>query len=67
MCLYAPSVDADTVSMDESEPIYMKVCVVCDRPALTLDQSGVAFCADHAAVFIGADGTPIAVDVALSA
>ncbi len=67
MCLDARSVDADTVAMDESEPIYTKVCVVCDRPALTLDQSGVAFCAEHAVAFIAADGTPVVVCVALSA
>ena len=49
--------DGDGGHMDEREPIYRKICVDCDRPALTLDHSGDAYCAEHADVFIAIEDT----------
>jgi len=48
--------------MASRAPIYRKTCVVCDRPALTLDETGEAYCGEHAAVFIAIDDTPGGVD-----
>lgn len=45
-------------------PIYRKTCVVCDRPALTLDETGEAYCGEHADVFIAIDDTQGGVDEA---
>ena len=49
--------DGDDGHMDAREPIYRKICVDCDRPALTLDHSGDAYCAEHADVFIAIEDT----------
>ena len=50
--------------MASRAPIYRKTCVVCDRPALTLDQTGEAYCGEHADVFIAIDDTQGGVDEA---
>ena len=47
----------DDAHMDSREPIYRKICVDCERPALTLDHSGDAYCAEHADVFIAIEDT----------
>lgn len=49
--------DGDDAHMDSREPIYRKICLDCDRPALTLDHSGDAYCAEHADVFIAIEDT----------
>lgn len=49
--------DRDDAHMDSREPIYRKICVDCERPALTLDYSGDAYCAEHADVFIAIEDT----------
>jgi hypothetical protein len=50
--------------MVSKAPIYRKTCVVCDRPALTLDDSGDAYCGGHTEVFIAIEDTPDGVDEA---
>ena len=50
--------------MASRAPIYRKTCVVCDRPALTLDETGEAYCGEHAHVFIAIDDTQVGVDEA---
>jgi hypothetical protein len=45
--------------MDAREPIYRKTCADCDRPALTLDHAGDAYCGEHADVFIAIEDTPL--------
>ena len=47
-----------------SEPIYRKTCVACDRPALTLDHAGDAYCGAHTEVFIAIEDTSGGVDEA---
>jgi hypothetical protein len=49
--------DGDDEHMDSREPIYRKICADCERPALTLDHSGDAYCAEHADVFIAIEDT----------
>ena len=48
--------------MASRAPIYRKTCVVCDRPALTLDETDEAYCGEHADVFIAIDDTRGGVD-----
>lgn len=64
MCLAERSSDSDHGPMVSKTPIYRKICVACDRPALTLDDSGDAYCGGHADVFIGIDDTPGGIDEA---
>lgn len=45
--------------MDATEPIFRKTCATCDRPALTLNLSGIPHCASHAETFIAADSVSI--------
>ena len=54
--------DGDDAHMDSREPIYRKICLDCERPALTLDHSGDAYCAEHADVFIAIEDSPGGVD-----
>jgi hypothetical protein len=49
--------DRDDAHLDSREPIYRKICVDCARPALTLDLTGDAYCAEHADVFIAIEDT----------
>ena len=56
--------DGDDAHMDSREPIYRKICLDCERPALTLDHSGDAYCAEHADVFIAIKDSPGGVDEA---
>ena len=49
--------DGDDGHVDSREPIYRRICVDCDRPALTLDHSGDAYCGEHADVFIDIEDT----------
>lgn len=58
MCLATSSPDGDHVYMARKAPIHRKTCVVCDRPALTLDHSGDPHCAEHADVFIAIEDAP---------
>ena len=64
MYLAPQPADRDDVSMDSSEPIYRKVCVTCARPALTLNQSGDAFCGAHAETFIAAEDVTVVLGAA---
>lgn len=64
MCLATRPLGHDDAHMDTREPIYRKICVDCDRPALTLDHSGDAYCVEHAEVFIAIDDTGFGVDEA---
>lgn len=50
--------DGNDAHMDTREPIYRKICLDRDRPALTLDHSGGAYGAEHADVFIAVEGNP---------
>ena len=56
--------DGDDAHMDSREPIYRKICLDCERPALTLDHSGDAYCDEHADVFIAIEDSPGGVDEA---
>ena len=64
MCLATRSLGGDDIGMVSKAPIYRKTCVVCDRPALTLDDSGDPYCAGHAEVFIAIEDTADGIDEA---
>lgn len=64
MCLARRSLDGNDPCMASRAPIYRKTCVVCDRPALTLDETGEAYCGEHADVFIAIDDSSGGVDEA---
>lgn len=64
MCLATSSPDGDHVYMARKAPIYRRTCVVCDRPALTLDHLGDPHCAEHADVFIAIEDAPDGLDEA---
>jgi hypothetical protein len=52
----------EDVDMVSKAPIYRKTCVVCDLPALTLDDSGDPYCGGHAEVFIAIEDTSDGID-----
>jgi len=62
MCLATRWLDGEDIGMASKAPIYRKTCVVCDRPALTLDDSGDPYCAGHAEVFIAIEDTAHGID-----
>lgn len=59
LCLASCSHLGDDWGMGTTEPIYRKTCATCDRPALTLDHSGIPKCAGHAETFIASDGVSV--------
>ncbi len=64
MYLASRPLGRDDAHMDSRAPIYRKICVECDRPALTLDDTGDPYCVEHADVFIAIDDTGPGVDEA---
>ena len=54
LCLADRPAHVDTGGMHLQEPIYLKSCDECGRPALTYDDQGNALCIEHASVFIPA-------------
>ena len=62
MCLATRWLDGEGIGMASKAPIYRKTCVVCDRPALTLDGLGDPYCAGHAEVFIAIEHTAHGID-----
>lgn len=64
MCLAYPRSDVDDGGVATKAPIYRRTCAICERPALTLDDSGDALCGGHAEVFIAIDDAPGKIDAA---
>ena len=62
MCLAHRRLAVQNDRMGTKTPIYRMDCVVCGRPALTLDDAGDAYCGGHADVFIAIDDTPDGID-----
>ena len=64
MSLATRWLDGEDIGMGSKAPIYRRSCVVCDRPALTLDDSGDPYCGGHADVFIAIDDASDGIDEA---
>lgn len=49
--VYTPDADVGHMASAE-EHIYSKTCEECDRPALTFDRGGRAFCPSHSSTVV---------------
>jgi len=52
LCLYPPRALVDNLGMETTLQIPEYTCHMCDKPALTFDEAGVALCGRHATVFM---------------